>query len=112
MPRTRKQLEADFQGDLIKRLYRDFPVAQILKNDEQYQQGIPDLTILFTTGMWAVLECKADEQSPYQPNQEYFLDLLGQYSFSATIYPENEEVVLRELQQALSARRPARVSQR
>ena len=49
--------ENKFQADLIKELKQLFPGCMILKNDANYIQGIPDLTI-FYNDQWAVLECK------------------------------------------------------
>lgn len=103
-------LESEYQAGLIKRLKSRFRGCVVLKNDSSYIQGIPDLTI-FYEDMWAVLEVKPDEDAPYRPNQEYYLELLGAMSFSATIYPSNEEAVLSELQLAFRSRRDARVPQ-
>lgn len=101
-------LESQYQAGLIKRLKSRFRGCVVLKNDPNYIQGFPDLTILYDD-MWAVLEVKVDEGAPYQPNQEYYLDQLGAMSFSATIYPSNEEAVIRGLQETFRSRRNARV---
>ena len=101
--------ERIFQRNLIRRLRDMFPGCVILKNDPSYQQGIPDLIILFEN-KWAVLEVKADFKSEEQPNQEYFVNLLNKMSFAAFIYPENEDEVLDALQQTFRSRRTARVS--
>ena len=92
-------LERQYQAKLIDKIHHLFPGCVILKNDTSYRQGIPDLTILFKN-TWAVLEVKADAKSPSQPNQEYYVELLHKMSFSAFIYPENEEEVLNGLQRA------------
>lgn len=99
-------LERDYQARLIKKLRAMFPDCVILKNDTDYMQGIPDLTILYRD-KWAMLEVKAYEDAPFQPNQEYYIDLLNDMSFAASIYPEIEEEVLRELQLAFEPRRSA-----
>ncbi len=39
--------ENKFQADLIKELKQLFPGCIILKNDANYIQGIPDLTIFY-----------------------------------------------------------------
>jgi hypothetical protein len=98
-----------YQARLIKKLHKLFPGCIVLKNDTEYKQGFPDLTILYHT-MWAVLEVKADEDSPIRPNQNYYVEKLNEMSFAAFIYPQNEEAVLHELQQAFEPRRPSRVS--
>lgn len=107
MPRK----ENAYQADLIKRLNKLFPGCLILKNDTGYLQGIPDLTILYGE-RWAILEVKRSADEEYEPNQEWYLEKLGEMSFTATIFPENEEEVLYDLQHALRPRRQARVSQR
>jgi len=98
--------ESVYQGKLIKKIKRMFPGCVVLKNDEQYLQGILDLTVLYHS-VWAMLEVKAAPDSPFQPNQEYYLEQLGQMSFAAVIYPENEVEVLDALQEAFSSRRAA-----
>lgn len=103
--------ESQFQSDLISELRELFPGCIILKNDPTYIQGFPDLTILYGQS-WAVLECKRSLYEPYRPNQEYYIDILDDMSFSSMICPENREAVLYELQRAFLPRRTARVSKR
>jgi len=105
------KLERDFQSSLIKELQELFPGCIITKNDPNYIQGIPDLTILWN-GHWALLECKKSAKEVRQPNQEYYIDSASEMSFGAFIFPENKEKVLNDLQQAFRDRRPARVSRR
>lgn len=104
-------LESVFQSKLIKELELMFKGCIILKNDANYIQGFPDLLILYRK-RWAALECKQDSLAKYQPNQEYYIDLLDNMSFASVIYPEIKEEVLYELQQALQPRRSTRVSKR
>lgn len=92
-------LESKYQALLIKRLSAMFPGSIILKNDTDYLQGFPDLTLLWKR-YWAVLEVKARMDAPYEPNQEWYIETLDEMSFSAMICPENEEEVLHELEQA------------
>lgn len=95
-----RKLEADFQATLIKELRELFPGCFIMKNDEAYIQGVPDLTILYGRH-WATLECKAYEEAEHQPNQDYYVGLHDEMSYSAFIFPENKEEILDELQYAL-----------
>ncbi|MDF2800245.1 MAG: hypothetical protein K0S61_148 [Anaerocolumna sp.] len=104
-------LESKFQANLIKELKEIFEGCVILKNDANYIQGFPDLLILFNN-TWAALECKQNAYSTYQPNQEYYLDLLDEMSFASVIYPENKEEIINELQKAFRVRRIACVSKR
>ena len=94
-------LESKFQSELIKELNRMFRGCVILKNDAQYIQGFPDLTILYKEH-WAVLECKRSDSEPFQPNQEYYIQVLDEMSLARTIHPQNKEEVLNELQRAFS----------
>jgi len=103
--------ESQFQSELIKELKDLFPGCIVLKNDENYTQGFPDLTILYHH-TWAVLECKKSLYEPYQPNQEYYLEICDDMAFASMICPENKEAVLYELQHAFSAGRATRVSKR
>ena len=91
-------LESQFQANLIRELKERFPGCIVMKNDCNYCQGFPDLTVLYRD-KWAVLECKRSQGAKRQPHQAYFVDTLNKMSFSRFIYPENKEEVLRELQQ-------------
>lgn len=82
---------------MIKDLKNLFPGCIILKNDPNYIQGIPDLTIFFKN-KWATLEVKREENARHQPNQDYYVGKMNDMSFSRFIYPENKEEVLNELQ--------------
>lgn len=94
--------ESQFQGKLIYRLREMFPGCIVLKNDANYIQGFPDLTILWKN-KWALLECKRNREAPKRPNQQYFIDRGNEMSFARFICPENEEEVLHDLQQAFGA---------
>jgi hypothetical protein len=95
--------ESKFQAGLIKEIKDMLVDVVILKNDSSYQQGIPDLLILHPNG-WAVLEVKKSLNEPYQPNQEYYIDLLNDWSFAAMVCPENKEDILDDLYKALVRR--------
>lgn len=101
--------ENDYQAGLIKRIEARFPGCMVLKNDEQYRQGIPDLTILHTNG-WAALEVKRSATERKQPNQSYYVDRLNGMGFAAFIDPSNEEEVLNAVQRSFETRRSSRVS--
>lgn len=101
--------ESKFQAKLIVELKELFPGSIVLKNDSNYIQGFPDLTILFEK-KWAVLECKKSEDEAVQPNQDYYVDKLGKMSYAKFIHPGNKEEILGELQQAFRPRRATRIS--
>ena len=104
------RLESQYQAKLIQQLCQIFPGCFILKNDSGYMQGVPDLLVLFED-KWAMLEVKESPTAAEQPNQRYYVEKLDSMSFAAFIYPENEEEVLNDLQQALAPRGAPRVSQ-
>lgn len=88
--------ESKFQQELISDLTKKFPGCMVLKNDADYIQGIPDLTILHKE-KWATLEVKRSENASHQPNQDYYVEALDEMSFSRFIYPENKDQVLSDL---------------
>lgn len=93
------RLESGFQDRLIDDLEAMFPGCLILKQDAL--QGIPDLLVLYRD-RWFSLECKQFAGAKRQPNQEYYVELMNEMSFSRFIFPENKEEVLRELEQTFS----------
>lgn len=94
--------ESQFQAKLIYRLREMLPGCIVLKNDANYIQGFPDLTVLWKD-KWALLECKRSLNAQKRPNQQYFVDRGNEMSFARFICPENEEEVLNDLQQAFGA---------
>ena len=96
--------ESDFQSKLIDKLYDRFPGCIVVKNDPRYLQGIPDLTV-FYKDKWATLEDKRDGDAHHQPNQDDYVDLMNQMSFSRFVYPENKEEVMGELKEYFLKRR-------
>lgn len=94
--------EREFQSRLIKELKIIFKGCIVMKLDTSYIQGVPDLLILYKN-KWAALECKKSAKAAKQPNQEYYVGLMNEMSFSRFICPENKEEVLRELQQAFKS---------
>lgn len=98
------KLEREFQADLIKELKLIFPGCIVMKNDSSYIQGVPDLLILYND-KWATLENKKSAKAHKQPNQEYYVGLMNQMSFSRFIFPENKDVVLNELESFFNERR-------
>lgn len=99
MARSSK-LESGFQDKLRDELKNLFPGCMIFKMDQI--QGIPDLLVLYKN-MWASLECKKSARAKRRPNQEYYVGLMNDMSFSRFIYPENKEEVLNELQKAFQS---------
>lgn len=96
--------ESKFQNGLINKIKERFPGCVIMKNDANYIQGIPDLTILHGD-RWAMLEVKKNEKASHQPNQDYYVNKMNEMSYAAFVYPENEEEVLNGLAQALESER-------
>ena len=97
-------LESKFQAGVIKEVKKRLPGCMILKNDPNYIQGMPDLTI-FYNDKWAMLECKQSENAEHQPNQDYYIERANGMSFARFIFPENKKEVLDELCQTLQSGR-------
>ena len=93
-------LENKFKTNLCNKIKQMFPDCMIEHLNPNNKQGIPDLLIL-NGPKWGVLEGKKTANSSHRPNQDYYVDKMNKMSFARFIYPENEEVVLHELQQAL-----------
>ena len=93
MARSSK-LESGFQDKLIKELKELFPGCMTFKMEQI--QGIPDLLILYGK-QWASLECKRFMRAKKQPNQDYYVGLMNEMSFSRFICPENKDEILSEL---------------
>lgn len=91
------KLERDFQAKLIKELKETFPGCIVTKLDSSHIQGIPDLLILHND-RWATLEVKKSSSASHRPNQDYYVGLMDEMSFSRFICPENKEEVLHELE--------------
>ena len=94
--------ENAFQSKIIKELKERFPGCMVLKNDPEYIQGIPDLTILYKEH-WALLETKRASDSSHRPNQDYYISKANEMSFGRFISPENKKEVLDELQSAFGS---------
>ena len=95
-------LENKFQAKLIKELKNMFPGCLVLKNDPNYIQGFPDLTVLYED-KWALLEAKREEDASHRPNQDFYISMANKMSFARFICPENKQEVLHELQQAFKS---------
>lgn len=95
MARSNK-LESGFQDRLISELKEMFPGCLIFKMDQI--QGIPDLLVLWHD-TWFSLENKRSADAPHRPNQDYYVELMNEMSFSRFIYPENKEDILDELRE-------------
>lgn len=89
-------LESKFQTSLIKEVKSRYPGAICIKNDANYLQGVPDWTIFFND-RYALLEVKKSEDETPQPNQPYYVELFGEMSFAAFVYPENKDEILNRL---------------
>lgn len=94
--------ENKFQSELIKEIKERIPGCIVFKNDPNYIQGFPDITILYED-RWAILECKREKNASRQPNQDYYVDMLNRMSYSNFIYPENKEEILDELQRSFES---------
>lgn len=95
--------EAEFQRKLITEIKDRFQDCVVIKNDADYIQGIPDITV-FWENHWATLECKRSAKASHRPNQDYYVDKMNRMSFSAFVYPENMEDVLDDMERSFKGR--------
>lgn len=92
--------ENKYQANIKRRLQYEFEGCVIIKLPTDDIQGLPDLLVLYKN-RWAMLEVKRSATEPYQPNQEFYIELFNGMGYASFIYPENEEEVFHELQHAL-----------
>ena len=96
--------ESAFQAKLIQEIKKRFPGAIVLKNDPNYIQGFPDLTVLYKD-RWAVLEIKQSEKASHQPNQDFYILQADKMSVGRFVYPENMMEVLDDLARSFKVSR-------
>ena len=96
--------ESVFQAKLIREIKKRFPGAIVLKNDPNYIQGFPDLTVLYKDH-WAVLEIKQSEKASHQPNQDFYILQADKMSVGRFVYPENMMEVLDDLARSFQVSR-------
>lgn len=96
--------ESAFQAKLIREIKKRFPGAIVLKNDPNYIQGFPDLTVLYKD-RWAVLEIKQSEKASHQPNQNFYILQADKMSVGRFVYPENMMEVLDDLARSFQVSR-------
>jgi hypothetical protein len=111
MAKALTKLESEFQAGLKKEVGLILPGSYMFKLDSSEWQGIPDQLILWED-RWAILELKRSANSPFQPNQEWYIDQFNKMSYSSVCYPENKEAVLHEIQQAFGTGRTSRNAKR
>ncbi|ALY09061.1 VRR-Nuc domain protein [Arthrobacter phage Gordon] len=113
MPPSKKKpkLESNFKSDTLQDIRDLLPGCEILHNDANYIQGIPDTLILYRS-RYAMLEWKRHSTAAKQVNQDYYVDKFNDWSYASFIDPENKEAVLNELQSALGAPRASRAPKR
>ena len=93
--------ETRYQEQLIKKIKKRFPGAQVIKTDPTYIWSWPDLMVVWGKN-WGALETKRDPNSEKRPNQDYYVDLLDKQSFSSFIDPECEEEVLDAMERSFT----------
>lgn len=109
--KKKPKLESDFKGETLKEIRELFPGCEILHNDANFIQGIPDTLVLYQS-KYAMLEWKRHANAAKQVNQDYYIDKFSDWSYASFIEPANKEAVLNELQSALGTPRPSRATKR
>ncbi len=91
-----EEKESVIQKRIIDKIKARLPGAIVLKNDPNYIQGIPDLSVMYED-KWAMLEVKRHEDSSRQPNQEHYVNKANYMSYGRFISGDNEDEVIDEL---------------
>ena len=68
------KVESKFKAKLFREIRERFEGSEVLPNDANYLQGVPDATVYFPNGQYFMLEGKRTEKSSRRPNQEYYVD--------------------------------------
>lgn len=92
------QKESEFKNKLYRDIRTKFPGSEVIPNDAGYIQGFPDATVYFPNGKYVLLEGKRDENSPKQPNQEYYVNESTLSNNAMFVYPQNKKKVMKELE--------------
>ena len=92
------QKESEFKSKLYRDIRTKFPGSEVIPNDAGHTQGFPDATVYFPNGKYVLLEGKRDENSPRQPNQEYYVNESPLRSNAMFVYPQNKKKVMKELE--------------
>ena len=90
--------ESKFKTELYKEIRERFPGSEVLPNDANYLQGVPDATVYFPNGRYFLLESKRSSNSSRRPNQGYYVDQSPLSKNAMFAAPENREEVLSELE--------------
>lgn len=90
--------ESDFKHRLYCEIRERFPGTEVLPNDANYVQGIPDATVYFPNGRYVMLEGKRESTSSRRPNQAYYVEQSPLAPHSMFVYPANVDDVLSELE--------------
>ena len=93
--------ESKFEQDFCTWLKRKG--CYVIKNNAGpgVPKGTPDRTVLMPGGGWAMLEFKKNAKEKYQVLQEEQLTRLNGMWYAATVYPENEDLIKREIEAML-----------
>ena len=89
--------ESRFKESVMEEIEIRFPNAIVLNIDPTFIRGFPDKLILFED-LWACLEFKKEKNASKRTHQEYYVNLLDDWSFASFIYPENRERVMDDLE--------------
>lgn len=90
--------ESAFKHDLYRDIRDRFPGTEVLPNDASYIQGIPDASVFFPNGRYAMLEGKREAKASRQPNQTYYVEESPLSPHAMFVSPENRDEVMAELE--------------
>ena len=90
--------ESEFKTKLYKEIRERFPGTEVLPNDANYIQGIPDATVYCPNGRYLMIESKRATASSRRPNQEYYINESSLSDNAMFAHPENKEEVFSEIE--------------
>ena len=85
--------ESKFKHALYEKIRKTFPGSEVLPNDANYLQGIPDATVFLPNGRYLMLEGKITEKAKRQPNQDYYVNRSALSPHAMFVSPEHENEV-------------------
>lgn len=94
-------LENKFKTKLGRKIEERYKGSMVFHLDPNERQGAPDLLVIYKNH-WMALEGKKSARASKRPNQEYYVEKMNDMSFARFIYPENEEEVLKEMDEFIN----------
>ena len=92
--------EGKFQKTVIKWLKSKGCVVLKYEQNATTRAGVADVAF-FHEGFYGFLECKKAKTSPLRPGQKQFIQKMDDWSYGKIVYPENWDIIKKELGEML-----------